>query len=140
MQFPSDRFYTKTHEWVKIYGGEAILGITSYAIEQLGDITFIEVKPVGTRVRKGDRVGVVESSKTTERIYSPVSGEIIELNRDAGVLEEGSSEAPMGLEKIVQDPYGDGWVVKLKVSGEVEEELKDLMSAEEYAKYVEESH
>ncbi|MCS7103682.1 MAG: glycine cleavage system protein H, partial [Candidatus Korarchaeum sp.] len=100
MRIPSDRFYTKTNEWVKISGNKAIVGITSYAVEQLGDITFLEVKPVGSKVRKGERIGVVESSKTTEKIYAPVSGEIIEVNRGAGVLEEGSSEVPIGLEKI----------------------------------------
>lgn len=140
MPFPADRFYTKTHEWVKISDKEATIGITSYAIEQLGDITFLEVKPVGTKVRKGDKIGVVESSKTTEKIYAPVSGEITELNREAGVLEEGSSEAPVGLEKIAKDPYGEGWILKLSVSEGVEEELRDLMSSEDYAKYVEESH
>lgn len=140
MGIPSDRFYTKTHEWVIISGEKAIVGITSYAVEQLGDITFLEVKPVGSRVRKGEKLGVVESSKTTEKIYAPVSGEIVEVNRGAGVIEEGSSEVPIGLEKIVQDPYGEGWIVALRIGGEVSSELSDLMKAEEYAKYVEESH
>lgn len=140
MEIPIDRFYTKTHEWVKISEKKAIVGITSYAIEQLGDITFLEVKPVGTRVRKGERIGVVESSKTTEKIYAPVSGEIVEINREAGVIEEGSSEVPIGLEKIVKDPYGEGWIVILMIGEEVSSELGDLMKAEEYARYVEESH
>ncbi|MEM1520968.1 MAG: glycine cleavage system H protein [Candidatus Korarchaeum sp.] len=140
MEIPSDRFYTKTHEWVKIYENKAIIGITSYAVEQLGDITFLEVRPIGTRVRKGERIGVVESSKTTEKIYAPVSGEIAEINREAGVTEEGSSEVPIGLEKITQDPYGEGWIVALIIGEEASSELSDLMKAEEYAKYVEESH
>lgn len=138
MEIPLDRFYTKTHEWVKISGNKAIVGITSYAIEQLGDITFLEVKPLGTRVRKGEKIGVVESSKTTEKIYAPVSGEIVEVNREAGVVEEGSSEVPIGLERIVQDPYGGGWIVALIVEEEVSSELSDLLKAEEYAKHVEE--
>lgn len=140
MGIPADRFYTKTHEWVKISGNKAIIGITSYAVEQLGDITFLEVKPIGTKVRKGERIGTVESSKTTERIYAPVSGEVIEINKEAGVIEEGSSEVPMGLEKIAQDPYGEGWILALTVGEDVSSELSDLMRAEEYAKYVEESH
>ena len=140
MGIPSDRFYTKTHEWVKIIENKAIIGITSYAVEQLGDITFLEVRPVGTRVRKGERIGVVESSKTTEKIYAPVSGEIVEVNKEAGVVEEGSGEVPIGLERIAQDPYTEGWIVALRIEEGISSELSDLMRAEEYAKYMEESH
>ncbi len=140
MEVPGDRFYTKTHEWVKISENRAIVGITSYAIEQLGDITFLEVKPKGTSIKKGEVIGVVESSKTTEKIYAPVSGEIVEVNRDCGVVEEGSSEVPIGLEKIVEDPYEKGWIVMLEVKGDLSSELKDLMSPEDYLRHLKEGH
>ncbi|ACB08174.1 glycine cleavage system protein H [Candidatus Korarchaeum cryptofilum] len=140
MEVPGDRFYTKTHEWVKISENRAIIGITSYAIEQLGDITFLEVKPKGTLIKKGEVLGVVESSKTTEKIYAPVSGEIVEINRDCGVVEEGSSEVPIGLEKIVEDPYEEGWIVVLEVKGDLSSELRDLMSSEDYLKHLKEGH
>jgi glycine cleavage system H protein len=140
MEVPGDRFYTKTHEWVKISENGAIIGITSYAIEQLGDITFLEVRPKGTLIKKGEVLGVVESSKTTEKIYAPVSGEIVEINRDCGVVEEGSSEVPIGLEKIVEDPYEEGWIVVLEVKGDLSSELRDLMSSEDYLKHLKEGH
>ncbi len=137
-EVPEDRLYTKTHEWVKLEDGGAKMGLTSYAVEELGDITYIEVKPLGTTVRQGEPVGLVESSKTTEKIYAPLSGEIIELNGEAGVVEEGSDEIPMGLEVISEDPYGSGWILKLRVGPGVEEERKNLLSPEEYRKLLEE--
>ncbi|HDI74264.1 MAG TPA: glycine cleavage system protein H, partial [Candidatus Korarchaeota archaeon] len=119
-EVPDDRYYTKSHEWVRLEGDRAVVGLTSYAVEELGDITYLEVKPVGTEVRQGDPLGLVESSKTTEKIYTPVSGEIIEINKEAGVIPEGSDEIPMGLETITEDPYNQGWTVTLKVKGNIE--------------------
>ncbi len=137
-EVPGDRYYTKTHEWVKLEGDTAIMGLTSYAVEELGDITYLEVKPVGTKVSQGEPVGLVESSKTTEKIYAPLSGEISELNREVGVVEEGSDEIPMGLETITEDPYGEGWILVIKMGPEVEKEIKNLLSPEEYERLLEE--
>ncbi len=139
-EVPDDRYYTKSHEWVRLEGDRAVVGLTSYAVEELGDITYLEVKPVGTEVRQGDPLGLVESSKTTEKIYTPVSGEIIEINKEAGVIPEGSDEIPMGLETITEDPYNQGWIVTLKVKGNIEEEIKNLLTPEQYRKLLEESH
>ncbi len=137
-EIPEDRYYTKTHEWVKLEDGAARMGLTSYAVEELGDITYLEVKPVGTRVSQGEPIGLVESSKTTEKIYAPLSGEISELNKDAGVVEEGSDEIPMGLETITEDPYGEGWILIIKVGPEADKEIENLLSPEEYRKLLEE--
>ncbi|MDK2372011.1 MAG: glycine cleavage system protein GcvH [Candidatus Korarchaeota archaeon] len=137
-EVPEDRYYTKTHEWVKLEGDTARMGLTSYAVEELGDITYLEVKPVGTKVSQGEPIGLVESSKTTEKIYAPLSGEISELNREVGVVEEGSDEIPMGLEMITEDPYGEGWIIVIKVGPEAEKEIKNLLSPEEYKKLLEE--
>ena len=132
-----DRLYTKSHEWVKVEGDVATVGLTAYATEELGDITFVEVKPVGSKVSKGEPLGIVESSKTTEKIYTPLSGEIVEINKEVGVLEEGSTEIPIGLEAITEDPYEKGWIVRIKI--ENRDEMKDLLSPEEYKKLLEES-
>jgi len=137
-EVPEDRYYTKTHEWVKVSGETAKMGLTSYAVEELGDITYLEVKPIGTRVKQGEPLGLVESSKTTEKIYAPLTGEIAELNEEAGVVEENSEEIPMGLELISDDPYGEGWILILKVDPNVEEELKNLLAPEDYRKLLEE--
>ncbi|MCD6348271.1 MAG: glycine cleavage system protein GcvH [Candidatus Korarchaeota archaeon] len=139
-EVPDDRYYTKSHEWVRLEGDRAVVGLTSYAVEELGDITYLEVKPIGTEVKQGDPLGLVESSKTTEKIYTPVSGEIIEINKEAGVIPEGSDEIPMGLETITEDPYNQGWIVTLKVRGNIEEEIKNLLTSEQYRKLLEESH
>ncbi len=139
-EVPSDRYYTKTHEWVKLEDEKAIVGLTSYAVEELGDITYLEVKPLGSLIHQGEPLGLVESSKTTEEIYAPISGEISEINKDAGVIVEDSDEIPMGLEIITEDPYGDGWIVKLSVKGNLEDELKNLMKPEEYRKLLSEEN
>ncbi len=139
-EVPDDRYYTKTHEWVKLEDGKAIMGLTSYAVEELGDITYLEVKPIGSLIRQGEPLGLVESSKTTEKIYAPISGEILEINKDAGVVIEGSDEIPMGLEVITEDPYGNGWIVKLSVKGDLENELKNLMKPEDYRKLLSEEN
>jgi len=137
---PEDRYYTRTHEWVKLEDGKAKIGLTSYAVEELGDITYVEIRPIGTSVNQGDEIGFVESSKTTEKIYSPVSGVISEVNEEVGVVTEGSEEIPMGLEAISEDPYGKGWLAILEVRDDVKEETKNLLSSDEYRKLLEEHH
>ncbi len=139
-EVPDDRYYTKTHEWVKLEDERAVIGLTSYAVEELGDITYLEVKSIGSFVHQGEPIGLVESSKTTEKIYSPVSGEVLEINKDAGVVVEGSDEIPMGLEVISEDPYERGWIAKLSVKGSLEDELRNLLKPEEYRKLITEEN
>lgn len=106
MGHPDDRKYTETHEWILESDGTVTIGLTSFAVEQLTDVTFAEIQPVGTEVSSGDSVGEVESVKTSSDVYSPVSGEIVEVN-------EALESAP---ETINSDPYGAGWLVKIKIT------------------------
>mgnify|MGYP002403694950 CR=1 FL=1 len=106
MPNPADRKYAESHEWHQVNGDVVTIGITEHAVDQLTDITFVEMKPVGTTVSAGDTIGEVESVKTTSDIYSAVPGEIIEVN---GAL----SDNP---ELINSDPYGKGWLVRIRVS------------------------
>ncbi len=103
---PDDRKYSESHEWHKLDGDVLTLGITAFAVDQLTDLTFVEMKPAGTELAAGDAVGEVESVKTTSDIYSGVAGEVIEANADL--------DANPGL--VNEDPYGAGWLVKIKVS------------------------
>ncbi|MEQ8844890.1 MAG: glycine cleavage system protein GcvH [Phycisphaerales bacterium] len=121
MAAPDDRRYSDSHEWHKPEGDLVVLGITQFAVDQLTDVTFVEMKPAGTSVGKGDAVGEVESVKTTSDIYSSVDGEIVEVNEALG-------DNP-GL--INEDCYGAGWLVKIK-PGDASQ-LEALMDAEAYA-------
>ena len=120
MPAPDDRRYSDSHEWHKPEGDLVVIGITQFAVDQLTDVTFVEMKPAGTNVGKGDAVGEVESVKTTSDIYSSVSGEIVEVNDELG-------DNP-GL--INEDCYGKGWLVKIKPSDPAE--LEGLMDAAAY--------
>ncbi len=123
--YPDDLLYTEDHEWIRDDGGEYVVGITAYATEQLGDVTFVELPEVGTDAGKGEAVATVESVKAASDIYAPVSGHIFEVN-DALEAEP---------ELVNQDPYGHGWFFKLeKVKAS---EMKKLMAADAYAAYVE---
>ena len=106
MSTPDDRRYTQTHEWIKLDGEIATVGITRHAVDQLTDVTYVEMKGSGTALGAGDAVGEVESVKTTSDVYSPVAGEIVESNTQL-------SDSP---NLINDDPYGAGWLVKIKVS------------------------
>ncbi len=123
MSVPEDLKYTKSHEWVRIEDGVATLGITEHAQDELGDVVFVELPEQGTTFEAGDSFGTVESVKAVSDLYTPVGGEVSEVN---SALED----AP---EKINEDPYGDGWIVKLNSSGE-----GDLLSAADYEKLLEE--
>ena len=105
---PSDRMYTKSHEWAKIEGDVAIVGISHFAQEQLGDLTFVDLPRVGDQVSAGAEMGSVESVKAASELYSPVTGEVVAVNEDL-------ASAP---EKINQDPYGAGWMIKVKLSAQ----------------------
>ncbi|RLG42010.1 MAG: glycine cleavage system protein H [Thermoproteota archaeon] len=132
-QVPRDRKYTKTHEWAKLEDGRVKVGLTKHAIDSLGDLTYVEVKSIGTEVEKGGELGLVESNKAVEHIYAPVSGRVVELNSEAGVIEEGGTEITGELEVISEDPYGQGWIVVLEPT-KLEEEWDQLLSPEEYEK------
>ena len=121
----SDIFYTKDHEWIKVNGSEGIVGITAYASEQLGDIVFVELPQEGKNFDQGKDVAVIESVKAASEIYTPVSGEIIEIN---SFLEENP-------EIINDDPLLAGWLYKIKISNS--KELKNLMKEEDYKKLIE---
>lgn len=113
-----DLLYTKTHEWVRVEDDIATIGITDFAQEQLGDITYVELPRVGDVLEAGQEMGSVESVKAASELYCPISGEIIEINEEL-------DNAP---EKVNTDPYGEGWFVKAKLSAEP----SGLLSPEEY--------
>jgi len=117
---PDDRKYTKSHEWIKVEGDEALVGITDYAQSALGDITYVELPDLGQAVDTGEESGVIESVKAASDIYAPVSGEISDTNLH---LEEEP-------EIINRDPYDDGWIFKMKDFDE--EEVEALLVAPDY--------
>jgi glycine cleavage system H protein len=123
LSIPDDLQYTKSHEWVRMEEDTATIGITDHAQDELGDVVFVELPEVGATIEAGDSFGTVESVKAVSDLYTPVGGEVVEVNSS---LED----AP---EKINDDPYGEGWIVKLRTSEEA-----DLLSPEEYEKVVEE--
>ncbi|NPB04356.1 MAG: glycine cleavage system protein GcvH [Thermotogae bacterium] len=125
MKVPEDLLYTKEHEWVKLEGDVAIVGITDYAQDQLGDIIYVELPEVGRKVKRMETVATVEAVKTAADVYSPLSGEVVEINAEL-------NDHP---ELLNQDPYGKGWMFKLKI--ENPEEVKALLSPEEYQKLIE---
>ena len=120
MDLPNTLKYTISHEWVMVNGDTATVGITDYAQGELGDIIFIEVQDLGTKVMKGEPFGTIEAVKTVVDLVAPVSGEIIDINR---VLEDSPQE-------INDDPYGEGWIVKIEISNS--DEVEDLLSDSEY--------
>lgn len=124
MNIPADLQYTKDHEWVKIEGDTATIGITDFAQSELGDIVFVEVDTEGEALSAGDVFGTVEAVKTVSDLFMPVSGTVDTIN-------EGLEDSP---ELVNQDPYGEGWMVKIKLEegGETEE----LLSAEEYKEVI----
>lgn len=125
MDFPKDLRYTKDHEWIREEGGTGSVGVSDYAQQRLGDVVYVEMPEEGMNFKKGDVGGVVESVKAASDIFSPASGEVIEINTS---LEEHP-------EFVNQSPYGDGWIFKLKLTDA--SELKDLMDSEQYQIYVE---
>jgi glycine cleavage system H protein len=124
MEVPPGLKYSKEHEWVAAEELVATIGITDHAQDQLGEIVYLELPAVGEKISKDDPFGVVESVKAVSDIYAPVSGTVIEVN-------EGLPESP---EVINEDPYGDGWMIKVRISDATE--LEDLMDGEEYEELV----
>ena len=121
---PTNLKYTKDHEWVSLQGDIATVGITHFAQNELGDIVFVEIETVGETIEQDEVFGTVEAVKTVSDLFLPMSGEIIELNAD---LESNP-------ELVNEDPYGKGWMVKVKVSNPAE--WDNLLSSEEYEKLI----
>lgn len=119
MNVPVDLLYTKSHEWVKIDGDIATIGITDHAQSELGDIVYLDLPASGRALKAGEIFGSIESVKTVSDVYSPVSGEVTDINE----------LAKMSPENVNSDPYGDGWLLKVKISGPAD---GDLMNAESY--------
>ncbi|MBE9528962.1 MAG: glycine cleavage system protein GcvH [Proteobacteria bacterium] len=126
MEFPEDLKYSKEHEWVRLEGDTAVIGITDYAQDSLGDVVYVELPAEGDAVTRGETFGVVESVKAVSDLYSPVSGSVVEMN-DAVVD---------GPEAINEDPYTEAWMLKIELDNI--EELEELLSADEYQQFIEE--
>ncbi len=122
---PEDLKFTETHEWIKIEGKQAIVGITDYAVEKLGDVVFVELPALGKEIKKKESFGVVESVKAVSDLYSPLNGKIVSVN-------DKLSNSPDLLNK---DPYGEGWIVKIEVNDP--KEIDSLISTKDYEKLLE---
>ena len=123
--YPEDFYYTKDHEWVKVEGDVALVGITDFAQKQLGDVVYVELPEVGTELEFHQSLGVIESVKAVSDMYSPIAGKVMAVN-------EGLNDAP---EQLNEDPHGKGWIVRLKVKAATE--LEKLMSIDDYEKFLE---
>ncbi len=124
MEFPKNLKYTKDHEWIRVEGSTGVVGITEYAQGELGDVVFVEIPAVGTKLQQGKQFGTIEAVKTVSDLYAPVSGEIIEIN-------EALKDSP---EVVNKEPYGGGWMVKLKIADVAE--LNSLLDAAKYQEMV----
>lgn len=120
MKFPEELKYTKDHEWIRVEGDEAYIGITDFAQKELGDIVYVEVETLGEEIDQNEVFGTIEAVKTVSDLFLPVDGTILELNEE---LED----AP---EKVNEDPYGEGWIIKIKLTAK--EQVDSLLSSEEY--------
>src|SRR5512142_1140917 len=120
MKLPEDLLYTESHEWVRSEAGRATVGITDFAQAELKDIVYVEMPEIGSKFKKGDSLGVVESVKTVADLYSPITGKVVETN----------AELKRHPQYVNEDPYGKGWIVKMEI--ENKEELKGLLSAKAY--------
>ena len=123
-EYPEDLRYLDSHEYVRLDGDIATIGITAYAITQLGDVVFLELPEANTDVTKGERFGTIESVKAVEELYSPITGIVIERNQN--LIDDP--------EIVGDDPYGEGWFLKVRLNNP--DELEDTLSADEYAALV----
>jgi glycine cleavage system H protein len=124
MEFPDDLRYTKDHEWLRVEGNDGIVGITDFAQDALGDVVFVELPTVGATLTRGQTFGVVESNKTVSDLFAPVSGRVTAVNREL-------RDEP---ERVNQDPYGDGWMIRLAVTQR--DEVDSLLDAGGYRAFV----
>ena len=126
--YPGDVRYTREHEWVRLDGQTAVIGITSYAQDELGDVVYVELPSVGEMVLSGSELGTVESVKAVSPLFAPLAGEIVEVN-----------EALIGQPELVNvEPYGSGWMIKVAAS--TPDELDSLLEAEAYEQFVNDLH
>ena len=121
---PEDNRYARSHEYIHVEGDTGTIGITDYAQKELGDVVFVELPQVGTQLEMGDELGSIESVKAVSELFSPVTGEVIEVN-------ETLADKP---ELVNTDPFGDGWMIRIKVTAP--DEVDELMTAEDYDDYV----
>lgn len=126
-QYPNDLLYTKDHEWARIEGGIATVGVTRFAVDQLGDVTQVDLPKEGETVKQGDVFGTVESVKAVSDLFAPVSGKVVKVNSPL-------SESP---EFVNEEPYDEGWMVQIELSKP--DETKDLMAADAYQEFLRES-
>ena len=124
MDFPSELKYTKDHEWIRIEGNEAVVGITDFAQRELGDIVYIDINTVGQEVAENEVFGTVEAVKTVSDLFMPVSGTVLEIN----------SKLDSAPELVNQQPYGDGWMVKITLNSGAD--LNNLLSADQYKELI----
>ncbi len=124
MDIPKDLKYTKDHEWIKVDGENALIGITDYAQGELGDIVFVEIETLGEKVAQGEVFGTIEAVKTVSDLFMPVSGEVIEIN---SALEDSP-------DLINSDPFVDGWIIKINVNDL--SELESLLDADQYSELI----
>lgn len=122
MEFPGNLLYATSHEWARIEDNEAVIGISSFAQDQLGDVTYVDLPAVGSDIAKGEEIGSIESVKAASELYAPVSGNVVAVN-------EALADHP---ELVNQDPFGAGWMVRVRLSGAPE----GLMDAKAYAAHV----
>lgn len=122
--YPKDLKYDREHEWVKLDGDVAVLGISSFAQDQLGEVVYVDLPSVGDAVNAGESFGEIESVKSVSELFSPVTGEIVEVNDSLG-------DSP---ETVNEDPYGDGWMIKVSLADATE--LDGLMSSDEYEAFI----
>ena len=122
--YPDDFRYTKEHEWVSVDGAVGTIGITDHAQQELGDIVYVDLPKPGAAIAQGSTIGSVESVKAVSDIYSPISGEVVEINAAL-------AETP---EKLNEDPHGAAWLIKVRLS--TPDEIKSLLSADDYRKYI----
>lgn len=125
MNIPDNLKYTKDHEWIKVDGDEALIGITEFAQKELGDIVFIEVETEGESLDAGEAFGTIEAVKTVSDMFMPVNGEVLEFNE----------ELEANPEIVNKDPYGEGWIIKIKISDPAE--LDTLLEADAYKELIE---
>ncbi|HYX09305.1 MAG TPA: glycine cleavage system protein GcvH [Bacteroidales bacterium] len=124
MNVPENLLYTKDHEWIRVDGNNAVVGVTDYAQGELGDIVFIEIETEGESLEKEEVFGTIEAVKTVSDLFMPVSGKVTEVN---GKLEDQP-------EQVNKDPYGDGWMVKIAIDNQ--DELKDLLTPDKYKELI----
>ena len=122
---PEDNRYAKSHEYIHVEGDVGTIGITDYAQKELGDVVFVELPQVGSQLEAGDELGSIESVKAVSELFAPVTGEVVEINENLATKPE----------LVNTDPYGDGWMIRIRMSDA--SEVDELMNAEEYEEYIE---